>query len=54
MNHHFGPNIAASTWPVVDDKRLAKTLGEPLTEQPRENVSAASANGTIMRTGLMG
>jgi hypothetical protein len=31
MHYHLGADIAACTWPVLDDECLAEPLGEPLT-----------------------
>ena len=47
----LGRDIAAGAGPVVDAKRLAEPLGQPLADQARGDViPASSAKPTIIRT----
>src|SRR5262245_60145753 len=42
----FGADIAATSWPVIDDEWLAEPLRQPLTDEARQNVlRAAGGNG---------
>src|SRR5262249_31244414 len=40
--HYLGGDVARSARPVVNDEWLAETLGQPLTDQEREDVRRAA------------
>ena len=51
----LGGDIAAGTWPVLDDELLAEPLRQPLAHQTRDDVGrAAGAKADDDRTGRVG
>ena len=41
VHDRLGGDIAAGTWPVLDDDWLAKTLRQPLTNEARGGICTA-------------
>src|SRR5262245_33972367 len=41
-HHGLGADVAARTWPVLDNERLAKSLGKPLRYQACKDVRPAT------------
>jgi len=46
MHDGFGRDVAACPGPVVDDERLAESIRQPLTQQPRDDVGRAAGRKT--------
>ena len=41
VHDRLGGDIAAGTWPVLDDDWLAKTLRQPLSDEARGDIGTA-------------
>jgi hypothetical protein len=46
MHDGFGRDVAACPGPVVDDERLAESIRQLLTQQPRDDVGRAAGRKT--------
>jgi hypothetical protein len=41
-HNRFGGDIGSAAWPVLDDERLTKPFGKPLSDQARLDVWRAT------------